>query len=94
MSNRATIEQQIRQTLDTEKQAISLSKKLFGPGGFFQQLGETEQERREITRSDLYRRAQQRLSELQKQEAAEFARAADEAQSLWSGTGTIRAGID
>lgn len=94
MSNRTTIEQAIRQTLDTEKQAISLSKKLFGPGGLFQQLGETEQQRRQIVQSDLFRQAQKRLTELQKEEAAEFARTAEDAQSLLSGTGTVRAGIE
>jgi hypothetical protein len=90
MSTRAMIENQIRQILNTEKQAITLSRKLFGPGGLFQQLGATEQQRREIIQSDLYREAQKRLTELQKQEAAEFARTAENAQSLLSGTGTIR----
>lgn len=93
MLNRTVIESQIRETLEQETRAISLSQKLFGPNGLFPQLGVTEDERRKIIQTDLYRRAQARLTELQEKEAADFSRTADQTQSFLAGAGAIQAGI-
>jgi hypothetical protein len=75
MTQRETIEQQIREILASETSAIALSQKLFHPKGLFAQLATTEEERRLLAQADLFREAQRRLSDLQRQEAAAFAQA-------------------
>ena len=75
MTERQRLEQQIREVLATEAHAIPLSAKLFGPDGLFHQLATMEEERRAVAQSPLFREAQRRLSELQQDEAAGFARA-------------------
>jgi hypothetical protein len=80
MPQREVIEQRIRDELAAETRAIALSHKLFHPTGLFGQLATTEEERRELAQSDLFREAQHRLSELQRQEAAAFARAVAQAE--------------
>ena len=69
----AKFEDQIREVLDAEDDAISLSDKLFSPNGLFNQMAKTEGERRVVARSALFKQAQKRLSELQRKEADEFA---------------------
>jgi hypothetical protein len=73
--NRTAIEAEIRRVLDTETKAISLSNKLFRPDGLFAQLAATEEERRELTKTPLFREAQERLSDLQRTEMAAFRQA-------------------
>ena len=72
------IEKQILRILATETNPITFSNKLFAPGGLFNQLVEvTGKERREISRSSLFQKAQKRLSELEYSEAEEFFKALD-----------------
>jgi hypothetical protein len=75
MTEQECIEQEIRNLLATETQAISLSNKLFRPDGLFGRLGDTEQKRHATAQSPLFRQAQNRLTELQRLEAAAFAEA-------------------
>ena len=78
MSEREQIEEQIRQALASETQAIPLSDKLFGPEGLFGRLASTEEERRAVAQSPLFRQAQRRLTDLQRKEAAEFGQVAQQ----------------
>jgi hypothetical protein len=87
MSERAEIEQQIREVLATEGRAIPLSGKLFSPSGLFSKLASSEEERRLLVQTELFKEAQRRLSLLQKQEAAEFARAVQQAQAALPDSG-------
>jgi hypothetical protein len=87
--DRERIEQQIREALATETSGIVLSNRLFGPGGLFGQLAGTEAERRAVAQSPLFREAQTRLSELQRKEAAEFARLVEQAQAAAPGKGYV-----
>ena len=66
---REEVERQIRELLTTERRAVVLSNKLFTPGGLFNQIAPTEQERKEVVKSDLWRDAHARLRELEFQEA-------------------------
>src|SRR3712207_1516033 len=75
------VEQQIREVLETETRAIPLSNRLFSPDGLFNQLATTEDQRRGIAQSPLFKQAQRRLLELQHKEAAEFARVVQPAQA-------------
>jgi hypothetical protein len=81
MTEREHIEEQIRELLTTETSGIILSNKLFAPGGLFGLLGATEEERRAVVQTSLFRQAQARISELQRKEAAEFARVVEQAQA-------------
>ena len=72
MTKRERLEQQIREVLATETHAIPLSNKLFRPGGLFNELATTEDERRIVVQSPLFKQAQRRFMELQQKEAAEF----------------------
>jgi hypothetical protein len=82
MVDRESIEQQIRQVLATETRAIPLSNKLFRQdGGLFGQLATTEEERRMVAQSSLFKEAQRRLTELRRREAEEFSRAVDQGAS-------------
>lgn len=74
MTQRAILEEQIREVLTRETQATILSQKLFHPSGLFGQLAATEPERRMVAQSALFGEAQRRLSDLQRQEADAFAR--------------------
>jgi hypothetical protein len=74
MTEREQIEQQIREVLTSESAAVVLSDKLFGPGGLFGRLANSEGERRAIAHSALFKEAQRVLSERQEVEAGEFAR--------------------
>ena len=80
MADRDEVERQIRDVLAAESTAISLSDKLFRPDGLFNQIAKTEAERRALTQSPLFQEAQQRLSDLQWQEAARFAEAIRQAR--------------
>jgi hypothetical protein len=81
MTERERVEEQIREVLANATQAIALSERLFSPSGLFNQIAATEEERRTVAGSPLFRQAQRRLTELQHKEAAEFGRAVQQAQS-------------
>ena len=81
MTEREQIEEHIREVLARETHAIPLSTTLFQPDGLFSRLAGTEAERRIVAQSPLFRQAQKRLSELQRQEAADFGRAVRQAQA-------------
>ena len=81
MTDREKAEQQIRETLANESQAIPLSNKLFSPDGLFSRLADTEEERRVLVQSPLFRQAQRRFRELQRTEAREFTRAMEQFQA-------------
>jgi hypothetical protein len=68
------LEDQVREVLRAEDDAISLSDKLFSPSGLFSQMANTEGQRRVVARSGLFKQAQTRLSELQRREAEAFRR--------------------
>lgn len=67
-----TIETKIRGILKTEANAISLSNKLFAPGGLFSQIAPGKVERRKMVKSQLFRKSLVRLGELQKKELKQF----------------------
>jgi hypothetical protein len=74
VTERVQIEQHIHEILATEAGALPLSQKLFSTDGLFSQLARTEDERRELVQTDLFKEAQRRLTILQKEEAAAFTR--------------------
>ena len=74
-AERAQIEEEIREVVATATRASELGDKLFTSGGLFNRIAKTEQERRQIGATSLFREAQARHSELRRKEAAEFARA-------------------
>src|SRR5260370_24313635 len=82
MTKREAIEQQIREVLANEAHAVPLSRKLFSPDGLFSHLASTEEERRILVRSPLFKQAQRRFSTLQRAEAEAFARIAGQAQAV------------
>lgn len=73
----AAIEREILGVLATETQAVALNAKLFSPQGLFLRATPTRQDRQALLASPLYRRAQARLSELQRIEAAAFGHAVE-----------------
>jgi hypothetical protein len=89
MSDREQIEQQIREVLETETHAIALTNRLFSPGGLFGRLAETQDERRLVAKSSLFKEALRRLNTLQKQEVAEFARAVEQVRATRSEGGYL-----
>jgi hypothetical protein len=89
MTERERIEEQIREVLANETHAILLSNKLFHPDGLFNQLAHTEEERRSVVQSALFKQAQRRLLTLQYQEAMEFKRTVEQAQGALSETGYL-----
>ncbi len=85
MKNQQSIELQIREALASERDAISLSNQLFSPGGLFSQLANTESERRRLVETPLFKEAQRRVSELQREEARAFARTVERFEAGQSG---------
>jgi hypothetical protein len=81
MMEREGVEEQIREVLAVEAHAIPLSNKLFRPDGLFNKLANTEEERRIVAQSPLFKQAQRRLMELQQKEATEFGQAVKQAQA-------------
>jgi hypothetical protein len=98
MTHRELIEHQIGEALATETHASALSQKLFHPNGLFGQLAATEEERRVVAQSALFREAQRRLSDLQRQEATAFAQAVAQAPPALAGNAlmlqVLPAGVD
>jgi hypothetical protein len=74
MTERERIQMQIGEVPATVVAAAPLSRALFSPGGLFDRPAADEQERRAVAQSELFVRARRRLTELQRAEAAEFAR--------------------
>jgi len=89
VSDREQVEHQIGEILATETSAIALSDKLFHPDGLFNLLARTEEERRVVARSPLFQQAQRRLTELQRCEAAKFASAVTQAQTVMAEDGFL-----
>lgn len=78
MTDRAAIEAEIRHLLATETRTTVLSNKLFQQGtGLFGRLAPTEDERRVVFRSELFRQAQSRVRDLQYRDADALRRAAE-----------------
>ena len=70
MDTREQIEAEIRGLLSAETRTTVLSNKLFQQGtGLFARLAETEEERRALVRTDLFRAAQRRVRDLQHRDA-------------------------
>lgn len=70
--NRQQIEQEIARVLAQETTAVGISDRLFTPDGLFSKLASTEEERRTMVQTPLFRQAQKRFRELQFKEAEEF----------------------
>jgi hypothetical protein len=79
MTKQERVEEQIHEVLASETQAIPLSSRLFSPDGLFSHLASTEEERRILVQSPLFKQAQRRFRELQRAEIKEFARAVEQA---------------
>jgi len=70
MTEREQLEVEIRQLLATETHAIRLSNKLFSPpDGLFSRIGLplTPDQRREVAGGELFKGAQQRIRELERE---------------------------
>ena len=73
MIEREEIERQIRALLTANVDSITFSNKLFHQGiGLFPRLGKTFEDRRSVLQLDLFRAAQMRLRELERQELERF----------------------
>jgi hypothetical protein len=81
------IESQIRDVLARETSAILLSNRLFAPGGLFLQLASTEEERRALSLTSLFREALNRIADLRQVEFAQFAKSIEEFQRANPGRG-------
>jgi hypothetical protein len=69
MTDRAKLEQEIRDLLTADLTSVEFSNRVFGQYvGLFPRLGPTEAERREIVKSELWKQAQNRVHELERQE--------------------------
>ena len=66
------IEIQIRELLGNEKNCGTLSSRLFGPQGLFALLGPTREDRQRVGMSPLFKEAQKRLRELEREQAELF----------------------
>lgn len=76
MMSRAEAEVAIRHILATETDSVRVSNWLFRPPpfGLFSKLWSTEEEKRALIASPLFQEAQQRVTELMRQEVAELER--------------------
>lgn len=72
MTNNVQIETRIRELIAGESDAVTLSNLLFTPNGLFSQLAANEEERRALTKTPLFKEAQQRVATLRKMEAQRF----------------------
>jgi hypothetical protein len=75
------IEKEIRGILKSENSAILLSEKLFSRFGLFSRMASSEQERKKVARSPLFRQALARFAELKRKEAATRKRAREKVLS-------------
>jgi hypothetical protein len=91
MNSDQPLEGQIRDVLDSEHDAISLSDKLFSPHGLFSRMATTESECRAVAQSELFKEAQTRLAELRRIEAESFSKAIEESgDSVGRGPGSSK----
>jgi hypothetical protein len=81
MADKAKIEEEIRQVLASDLDAVSMSNRLFSQGGLFSLLGSTEEERRAIIQTTLFQEAHHYISELQRLEREAFTKAVKEARA-------------
>lgn len=73
MTERETIEHEIRELLTADLDAVTLSNRLFQQGtGLFGRLGTTPEERRAIVQSELWKSAEQRLRDLEARDLERF----------------------
>jgi hypothetical protein len=72
MADNIRIEAKIRELIASECDSITLSNALFAPSGLFSQLASGEDERRALTKTPLFKEAQQRVATLRKMEAQRF----------------------
>ena len=68
MHERESIEQQIRNQIRCDSSAVIFSNKLFAPEGLFSRLAGTEDERRALVKTQIWKDVQQRLRELERNE--------------------------
>lgn len=85
MTEREQVEARIRQLMADEKSGMALSNKLFTPDGLFNRIAKTEEDRRKMVQTPLFKEAQRRVHELERLEIAEFSRAADQLQAKLPG---------
>ena len=85
MSERETIEAEIRRLLREESRVVVLHAKLFAPDGLFSRLASSADERRAVTKTPLWKEAQSRLRELEKKEAEALTEAARQVQEKLPG---------
>jgi hypothetical protein len=64
------IENRIRALLSAKTTSRTLSNALFGPMGLFGKLGATEEQRRAISQTPLYKQAHARIMEIERAEMA------------------------
>ena len=76
MTTHEQVEAEIRRVLDSETNAVRLSNTLFTPGGLFSKLWVTPDEKKAVIASPLFKEANHRLSELQRQEVARLTKPA------------------
>ncbi len=90
------IESQIRELLKLDVSAVTLSHLLFAQfGGLFGQLASTEQERRAISQTPLFRQANARITELAARDSAPLRREVDLINAaLARGKAAAAAGVD
>ena len=69
-----SVEKQIKELLTMKLSASALSNALFGWNGLFNKIAHTEQERKQVARTALFRQAQNRIMELSLSEAEELRR--------------------
>jgi hypothetical protein len=73
MNEREELESRIRELLTADIDSITLSNRLFQQGsGLFALLGQTEEQRREVVRSELWKLARERLHELERRDIDRF----------------------
>src|SRR5207302_607253 len=76
ITERETIEAEIRRLLATETRTTVLSNALFQQGtGLFGRLASTAEERRTVVQSELFRTAQARVRDLEYRDSAALAKA-------------------
>ena len=80
MTDINSLEQQVREVLATETDAIRLSDALFRPDGLFARMASSKEDRRQVAKSTLFKDAQERLAELRRREAREFSVVVEKSQ--------------
>src|SRR5579864_9224004 len=67
-----SVEKEIKELLTMKLSASALSNALFGWNGLFNKIARTEEERKQVARTPLFRQAQNRIMELSLSEAEEL----------------------